>query len=139
MIDDGTSYMTYRDNYACCALVDSGGNSAVSTFQVPDNFIGDGTLQAILSAHTAADAYLSIAAHYAAIGGTYTDNNDWADGVVTIGAIDTFLYSFDVAFTNLAIGDIVGIDVYRDPGNAGDTLVGNLYVMGYYFDYMADQ
>ena len=132
--------MTARDDSPVGILTDGATKQAYGSLHVPENFVSDGVIKAIIISIASGNLMYTIHSQFAANGENY-NNHNLGTGTITEAVILNKLevLNTSLSLTNLAKGDNIGINFKRWGGQAGDTVDAIVHFVGFIFEYTADQ
>jgi len=134
----------YANFYPHVILADEAIKAAFFSFKVPDDFVSYGSLKAVWYSHAEEGSmYWRFKANWTASGegvGQHSEIGDYGQ-TATAGEGTWNVQEPDdpIAFSNLAKGDYVGVELDRAGDNASDTLSDEAYILGLLFTYTAEQ
>lgn len=112
---------------------------AYASLQVPEDFVGSGVIKAVVTPTATGNLYSRLeymAAKDGEPGNTHVGDSGFFIEAVIADYLEVL--STPLALALISKGDNIGLDLWRQGSHANDTIVGNVYVIGFIFEYLAD-
>lgn len=133
-----TDGMSLFGSYAMGQMTDGNTRNCAGTITVPADFVSSGVMKCHVTPISTGNLRYEVRAMYAANGQSYATHTN-VGGAQTQALSNGIMFELpSLSLASLAAGDVIGLRIERDGGNALDTMGTSVYCPGFLFEYTAD-
>lgn len=129
-------------NFVAGILLANALGHSYGSFVVPNDFLSNGVLTAIITPNDTGNINYRIIAHYAGDNeSTFpvpTHDVYTGDIIEAVVSDDMIFLNTTLSLTSLSVGDVVGANFQRNGAEGTDTVEATIFLIGFVFGYTAD-